>query len=117
MRKDIRVKPGKAQSVMGLIVGCVFVLIGLFVVIPEGGWFGYLWTFMAFAITVMNGINVFSSKGIATSRIEVDEFHDNFKQTDSSIESRLKEAEELYQKGLISKEEYETKRKDILNDL
>lgn len=117
MRRDIRVKPGKAQSIMGLIAGIAFVFVGLFVVIPDGGWFGYLWTFMALSITVMNGINVFSSKGIATSRIEVDELSDGYHQQTSTTEQRLKEAENLYQKGLINKEEYEQKRKDILNNL
>ena len=114
MRKDIRVKPGRAQSMMGFVVGIVFVLIGIFMVIPQGGWFGYLWTFMALAITVMHGINTFSSKGIATSRIEVDDMDAHAK---SSVEERLQEVESLYNKGLINKEEYERKRKDILNDI
>lgn len=86
MRRNIRVKPGKAQSVMGLIVGVAFVFIGLLVVIPSGGWFGYLWTFMAFAVTIMHGINVFSHKGIATSRIEVDELSDEYPQKTSTTE-------------------------------
>ena len=37
MAKNIQVKPGKAGSVLGLIVGCIFVGIGLFVVIPTFG--------------------------------------------------------------------------------
>ena len=40
MAKNIQVKPGKAGSVLGLIVGCIFVGIGLFVVIPTFGPFG-----------------------------------------------------------------------------
>lgn len=115
MRKDIRVKPGRAQSAIGMIVGIVFVLIGLCFVIPQMGLFGILWTLIAVAITVINAINVFSEKGVATSRIEVDEW--KRETSSSSVEERLKKAEDLYQKGMITKEEYDQKRKDILNDI
>ena len=43
-RRRVRVKPGRAQSAMGFFVGIVFVLIGLFTVIPSFGLFGLLWT-------------------------------------------------------------------------
>ena len=46
-RRRVRVKPGKAQSAMGFIVGIVFVLIGLFMVVPMFGLFGLMWTGMA----------------------------------------------------------------------
>lgn len=116
MKKDVRVRPGKAQSVMGLVVGCIFVCIGLFIVIPTFGLFGLLWTGIAIAITVINGINAFSDKGIATSHIEIQEDQES-NTSSNSIEERLKKAEELYQKGYITKAEYEQKRSDILHDL
>lgn len=116
MKKDVRVRPGKAQSVMGLIVGCIFVCIGLFIVIPTFGLFGLLWTGIAIAITVINGINAFSDKGIATSHIEIQEDQEN-DTSNNSIEERLKKTDELYQKGYITKAEYEQKRSDILHDL
>ncbi len=63
MAKNIQVKPGKAGSVLGLIVGCIFVGIGLFVVIPTLGPFGIFWTLGAGAIAVVNGIECIFTEG------------------------------------------------------
>ena len=40
MRKRVTYRPGKAQGAFGTIWGGIFVLIGLFVVIPTFGPFG-----------------------------------------------------------------------------
>ena len=117
MAKNIRVKPGKAGSILGLIMGCIFVGVGLFVVIPTFGPFGIFWTLAAAAIAVVNGINVFSQKEITTSAIVVE---DDFPQGDASAhspEERLRQLEDLYQKGLITREEYDQSRKRILEEL
>ena len=42
--KKIKVKPGKTQSKMGFVVGILFVILGVFVVIPTFGVFGFIWT-------------------------------------------------------------------------
>ena len=44
MRKRVTYRPGKAQGAFGTIWGGIFVLIGLFVVIPTFGPFGIIWT-------------------------------------------------------------------------
>ena len=72
MSKKIRVKPGKGQSAMGMAAGIVFCLIGLFVVIPTFGLFGVFWTAMAVIITVTNGINAFSDKGVSSHEIIIE---------------------------------------------
>ena len=72
-RRRVRVKPGKAQSTMGFIMGIVFVLIGLFMVVPLFGLFGLLWTGMAVVITVINGLNAFGKKGVPTMEIYSEE--------------------------------------------
>ena len=72
-RKNIRVRPGKTQSAMGFAVGIIFVLIGLIVVIPTFGLFGLLWTGIAVAITVVNGLNAFGKKGVPTMEIYSEE--------------------------------------------
>ena len=72
MSKKIRVKPGKGQSAMGMAAGIVFCLIGLFVVIPTFGLFGVLWTAMAAIITVTNGINAFSDRGVSSHEIIIE---------------------------------------------
>ena len=45
--KKIKVRPGKTQSKMGFIVGILFVILGVFVVIPTFGLFGLIWTGVA----------------------------------------------------------------------
>lgn len=114
MSKKIRVRPSRGQSFGGFIMGIVFVGIGLFIAIPVFGLFGFFWTLVAVVITVIHGINVFSDKGIATAQIDIEdtEGHDA-----DPIENRLKKIDELYQKGMITREEYEEKRKQIIEEI
>lgn len=58
MKKKVRVKPSKGQSIVGFIIGICFCAIGAFVVIPLAGAFGIVWTLFAGLITVMNAINI-----------------------------------------------------------
>ena len=90
MRRNIKVRPGKTQSIMGFVVGLVFVGIGLFVVIPVFGPFGIFWTLIAVAITVTNGINAFGKKGVASHEIVVEDGRSEEER--SSAEQRLEEA-------------------------
>ena len=115
MRRNIKVKPGKAQSTMGFVTGLIFVGIGLFVVIPVFGPFGIFWTLIAVAITVTNGINAFGKKGVASHEIVVEDGRSEEER--SSAEQRLEEARNLYDRRLVTKEEYEAKRAEILKDL
>ena len=115
MRRNIRVKPGKTQSTMGFFVGLVFVGVGLFVVIPTFGPFGIFWTLIAVAITVTNGVNAFGKKGEASHEIVVEE--DGAAGEEPSSQQRLEEVRNLYDRGLITREEYEAKRAEILKDI
>ena len=127
-RRRVRVKPGKAQSTMGFVVGIVFVLIGLFMVIPVFGLFGLLWTGMAVAITVVNGLNAFGKKGVPTMEIyseeEDDEVpsparedHDHIPSTALTTQERLEQLQTLKEAGLLTDEEYRNKREEILREL
>ena len=137
MSKKVRIKPGKTQSMMGVIVGILFCLIGVFAVIPSAGLFGVFWTLMALVITVTNGINAFTDKGVASHEIVIDDDKrdgnkkeggagtDIASNTDAAAMEELKEnmelrfqaAEDLYKEGVITREEYEAKRREILKDL
>lgn len=136
MSKKVRIKTGKTQSMMGVIAGILFCLIGVFAVIPSAGLFGVFWTLMALVITVTNGINAFTDKGVASHEIVIDDDkHDVNKEgsagtdiasnTDAAgmeelkenMELRFQAAEDLYKKGVITREEYEAKRREILKDL
>ena len=116
MGKRIKVKPSKAQSMMGFFVGIVFIGIGFFLVIPIFGAFGAFWTILAVIITVTNGINAFSEKGIATHSIEIEDT-DKIVGEKENIESRLEKLKNLYQQNLITIEEYEKKKNELLQEL
>jgi len=140
MAKKIHVRPGKGQSKFGFIVGIIFCLIGLFAVIPIFGLFGILWTAVAGYITFVNYRNGFTDKQIDSHVIEVDENGEDVtvtthtglgrysykaegycvgedKQDNESIEERMRRLQSLYDQALITREEYEQKKKDILEEL
>ncbi len=127
-RKRVKIRPGKAQSAMSFVVGIFFVLIGLFMAVPLFGPFGLLWTGIAVAITVVNGLNTFGKKGIPTMEIyseedeeespsPVREDHDHIPSTALTPQGRLEQLKTLREAGLLTDEEYRKKREEILNGL
>ena len=120
MRKRVTYRPGRGQSAFGAVVGVIFILIGVVVVIPAFGPFGILWTLIAVGITGLNAYQAFG-KGYIGPEIHIEE-------EDGSVESgrpsaagtageRLRELQSLYDQRLITREEYEKKRQDILKQL
>ena len=110
-------RPSKSQAVFGGVVGILFVLIGLFVAIPTFGPFGILWTLIAVGITGMNFYQAFGKSYVGPEiRIEEDGAEE---QTcaPASPQARLEQLRALYDQRLITQEEYEQKRKEILNEL
>lgn len=117
--KKIKVKPGKAQSRVGFIVGIIFVMIGCFVVIPAVGPFGIIWTAIAGVIAFVHYKNGFSDDGIATHEIIIEdgmEIPGSF-DNGEDIEKKLRKLNSLYEQRLITKEEYDEKRKELLKEL
>ena len=135
MSKKIKVRPGKTQSKAGFIVGIVFCLIGVFVAIPMAGLFGVLWTGVAVWITYSHYRNGFTDKPISNRVIEIEDdgnsatvrtgVFDDFRTSydvsmeadGEDIEGRLRKLQSLYQQGLITAEEYEKKKQEILDRL
>ena len=117
-----------------LIVSVFFVIIGVTELIPHAGLFGVVWTLMVGSFVVIGVFNLVRKNGIS-HRVGYDVEND----LDESIvglmddvvegenvenstptgttESRLLELQSLYDRQLITYEEYEAKRKDILSDL
>jgi hypothetical protein len=118
MSKRVRVKPSKGQSMIGFFAGLIFCFLGLFTVIPVFGPFGIVWTLFAVLITISNGLNAFSDKGIATHEITIedDNNQDNMLNKKNS-EERLNELQNLYQKGMITADEFQEKRNHILEEI
>lgn len=116
--KRIKVKPGKTQSKMGFIVGILFVVLGVFLVIPTFGLFGLIWTGVAAMIAFTNYKNGFSDEGVATHEIVIEdgiEATQNFEDGED-IEAKLIKLNSLYEQRLITKEEYDEKRKKLLEE-
>jgi hypothetical protein len=122
MKTKGKVKPSKPVSFMQMIMGGIFSCIGLFVIIPIMAkingpvWFGLIWTFVALAGAIIGAINLFSDEGIPT-----EEFSFTSDSKDSSqprtAEQRLKDINDLRDKGLITEEEYKTKRAELLKEI
>lgn len=112
--RRVTYRPSRANGVLGMVSGAVFVLIGIFVIIPGAGAFGALWTAMAAAITVYNAYVVFGKKYIGPEiRIEDEDGGEG----QDEPEERLRKLRELYDQRLITVEEYEEKRKKIIDGI
>lgn len=117
MSKNIKMKPGKVPSGMGMVIGIVFCMLGLVVAIPNFGAFGVFWTICALVITVQHAVNLFSEKGVTTHEIIIEDDDTNHSNEKKDIESRLQMIESLYVEGKITKEEYDKKRQSILDEI
>lgn len=117
MSKRIKVKPGKTQSKLGFAVGIVFVIIGCVVVIPVFGPFGVFWTIIAGFIAFSHMKNAFTDEGMPTHEIIIDEERDaeTVSRGVTDIEDKMNTLRSLYEQGLITAEEYEKKRRDLLD--
>lgn len=119
MRTTGRVRPSKPASAIGMIVGAVFVGIGIFVVIPGAGLFGVFWTLLALLGTGYHAANVFSEHGVAHEVVDFDTSSqaERLASATASPEQRLSKLDELKRQGLVSEAEYAEQRKRILDDL
>lgn len=116
MKRRYRIQPTKGSSFMGMIMGGVFCFIGLFLVIPTFGGFGVIWTLFAVFITASNGYAYFKDKNIMGHDVIIEDDEKDFIDNNSS-KSRLNEIKKLYDEGLITKEEYDKKRKEIIDKI
>lgn len=112
-RKSYRVRPSKANGVISIVVGIVFVFVGITLAIPDTGFFGVVWTLIAVLITVVNVRAAFSENGHSFEITEETPANNEEK----SAENRLRELESLRGAGLISDDEYRRKRRDIIDGI
>lgn len=133
MSKRIYVRPSKGQSKLSFGVGIIFCLIGVFIAIPTFGLFGIFWTAVAGWITFVNYKNGFTNEHIDSHVIEIDDdgqdvtvnrpgtyqsySYDSKTTPEEDVEIRLKKLQNLYSQSLITYEEYEQKKKEILDEL
>lgn len=119
-----RIRPSKESrpfragfSILYTIIGCGFVVIGITQVVPGAGLFGLLWTGMALCFTIFG---IFSLVQTVKGRDSTGLYGIEIAEEDAakgSAEARLQELRSLYDRSLITEEEYEEKRREILKDL
>ena len=117
-RRRMRYQPSKGQSIFAGIVGVCFCLIGFLVVIPTAGLFGLLWTGVAVFITVSNFMTAAGKKTfVGHYVVEEEEQMPPSSPDGSTAQQRLQELRSLYDQRLITQEEYDQKRQEILDEL
>ena len=104
---------GIVFSIVFIIVACSFVFLGVTVVIPGSGAFGLLWTGLAVCFAVFGVFNLIQTIRGRNGVEIVDEGGDS----GGSAEQRLQELRNLYDRSLITEEDYEAKKQEILKEL
>src|SRR3954447_18185338 len=98
------VRPGKAVSAVGMVVGGLFVLLGLVLIVPLFGAFGLAWMAVAAAIALFPAYNFFD-RGVSTYEVKVDSPGDV-----GGLDADLRKVAKLKADGLLTDQEYEQKR-------
>lgn len=114
MSRRIKVRPGKPGSAAGMVVGIIFVILGLTVVIPMAGAFGVLWTLVALVITILNGVNVFTDKGVPLYEVNIDGDAGSHNHSPDYTE-QLRQLKQLKDDGIITETEFNIKKEEILS--
>ena len=122
------------QRMMGVfhaLMGIVFVMISITTIIPNAGLFGVIFL-VGGGFFAVNGIRMVISKNGLAQRVAYDVEQDleqsivglmeeppaaEEPSVRRSTEERLLELQDLYRQNLITQEEYEAKRQEILKEL
>lgn len=114
MFKRGRVRPSKGSSIVGMIGGIIFIIIGITTAIPMAGLFGVFWTLIAIIITGSHAYNIFSENGLSQYQVDV-ELTDSYQEKEEGFDEKLRKLKAIKDDGLLSEEEYEVKRKELLS--
>ena len=115
MRRNIHYKPSKSASILSGVIACAMGVFGLFTIPSIGAMIGFkaIWCLMAFGMGIYNFL-------LAAGVVKYNggyEINDGAKERKSDAEARLEELQTLYDRRLITEEEYQEKRRDILDRL
>lgn len=127
MKRNIRFSPSPAMRTFSRVFSGVFALIGLGFayigvtqVLPSGaGAFGIVWTLMACSFAGLGIYGVVSKNGLygLYRGFGISITDEDAEGEKRDVTSRLEELEKLRDDGLVTKEEYDRKREEILKDL
>lgn len=110
MGGKVRIRPSKSQSLVGMIGGSIFVFIGLSL-IQIIGMFGLIFTIMGLVIGGLHAYNFFSNRGMASWEIDADSINGH---RERDFETSLRKLKKLKEDGLITENEFEKKRIEIM---
>ena len=96
--------PNLTQVVVGMVWGGILALLGLLVMIPVFGGFGIFWTLVGAIFTVLHAWQFFVKK------------YPMFRRDQATIR-QLNQLESLRTAGLMTDQEYQQKKKNILEEL
>ena len=113
MKRRVKLKPSRASSILGLCMGALMCVIGLFFAVPTFGLVGILWTAMAACITAYAAMPLFREDGSDGRTVIIEDEDDPA----GDAEQRLRSLQDLLDKGLITREEYDKKRRDVIDKL
>ena len=119
MRRNIRYRPSKGMSIFTGVIACAMGVFGLAVIPGEGAFIGFkaIWCLMAFGMGIYNFLLAAGVVKYNGGYEITDETGDGARGGKSDAEARLEELQTLYDRRLITEEEYQQKRKDILDRL
>ena len=116
-RKRITYRPNKLASAITAVVGVIFVLIGIFLIIPTFGLFGVFWTMIAAVLAVFSIFSALGTKVGGQEMYSHEVIIEDMEPGGDSLETRLGRLQELYDKRVITKDEYDARRREILKEL
>ena len=119
MRRNIHYKPSKSASILSGVIACAMGVFGLFTIPSIGAMIGFkaIWRLMAFGMGIYNFLLAAGVVKYNGGYEITDETDDGAKERKSDAEVRLEELQTLYDRRLITEEEYQEKRRDILDRL
>ena len=119
MRRNIHYKPSKSASILSGVIACAMGVFGLFAYGfgTEFLAFRLVWCLAAFGIGIYNFLLAAGVVKYNGGYEITDETDDGAKERKSDAEVRLEELQTLYDRRLITEEEYQEKRRDILDRL
>ena len=101
--------PSKLQGVVGAVWDGVFVLFGLFVIVPATAPFGVIWTLLAGIFTALDVYQTFIKRYVRARPRD--------RGLAPEVQRQLALLENLKSAGLITDREYQQKRQEILRGL
>ncbi|WP_101845617.1 SHOCT domain-containing protein [Halobacillus sp. Marseille-P3879] len=114
MASRYRIKPSKSASVLGIVIGCIFIFAGI-TLSSQLGTFGIIWTIAAIVITGYHVLNLCSDSGASVYRADLEKEGAPQAGSSNDPETQIRQLHRLKEDNMISKEEYQKKKTELLN--